>query len=294
MAGTEKNKMVRRRLRSAYTSSLISISLMLVVVGIAALLIVNARRVSEYFKENVQVTVIMKQGVDEVQASAFAEQALGRLRYVRQARIVSREEGTEELKAMLGEDFLSVFETSPVPVSVELSLYSGYVSADSLSFIIPELSAYPEVDEVDCQSSLVDALNANLAKISMILGVFVLLMLFISVVLINNTVRLSVFSRRFTVHTMKLVGATKGFIRKPFLRSALAQGLAASAIALLLISALLLALERSFPKLFELFSATTLAVSAAIVVACGILICVTSTYFIVGKLVSMDKDELYT
>lgn len=292
MVKGEKNKLVRRRLRNAYASSVVSISLVLLLVGVASLLIVNARTVSEYFKENVQISVLMKQGVTESQAEQYAA-GVTELPYVRNTRTVSREEGTEELKAMLGEDFLSVFETSPVPVSVELTLHSEYVAPDSLAVIMPVLSDSPLVDEVDCQQSLVEALNANLARISIILGVFVLLMLFISTVLINNTVRLSVFSQRFTIHTMKLVGATKGFIRKPFLLTALLQGLVASAIALLVLASLLMLLKRSFVQMFEIFSPTALAISAGIVVLCGVLICVVSTFVTVGKLVAMDKDDLY-
>ena len=292
MAKGEKNKLVRRRLRNAYVSSVISISLVLLLVGVATLLIINARRVSDYFKENVQLSVLLKQEVSDAQAGEYLEEVKA-LPFVHGARLVTREEGTEELKAMLGEDFFTVFEASPVPVSLEVTLDADYVSADSLAVVTPVLAKSPLVDEVDCQQSLVDALNANLARISLVLGVFVLLMLFISFVLINNTVRLSVFSQRFTIHTMKLVGATKSFIRKPFLMSAVLQGLVASFIALAFLAVLLVLLRRSFPQLFGIFSTMTLAVTAAIVVVSGILICVASTFFVVGKLVSMDKDELY-
>lgn len=288
----EKSKTIRRRLRNSYTSSVISISLVLLLVGAAALLVVNSRRVSEYFKENMQLTVLMKQGVGEKQTEEYMKE-ICRLPYVKDARMVSIEEGTAELKAMLGDDFLSVFESSPVPVSVELTLLANYVSTDSLDVVIPVLSASPLVDEVDCQKSLVDALNANLARISLVIGVFVLLLLFISVVLINNTVRLSVFSQRFTLHTMKLVGATKSFIRRPFLISSIIQGLVASLVALALLSCGVLFIRRSFFQLFEIFTWQTLAISAGIVLACGVLLCLLSTYVIVGRLVSMDKDDLY-
>ena len=288
----ESVALTRRRLRNAYLSSVISISLVLFLVGVAALLIVNARRVSDYFKENVKLSVIMTQEVTEPMAEEYIADIAG-LPCVRETRLVSREEGTEELKKMLGEDFLSVFETSPVPVSVDVTLKADYVSPDSIEVVTSKLSGSPLVDEVDCQQSLVEALNANLTRISLVLGVFVLLMLFISFVLINNTVRLSVFSQRFTIHTMQLVGATKNFIRKPFLKTSMIQGLVASLVAIAMLAVLLLMLNRSFPQLFEIFSTDTLAVSAAAVVLCGVFICMTSTYFIVGRLVSMDKDELY-
>ena len=207
---------------------------------------------------------------------------------------MTREEGTEDLKKMLGEDFLTVFETSPVPLSLEVSLDADYVSADSLDkVVIPALKAFDQVDEVESQATLVEALNANLAKISLVLGVFILLMLFISFMLINNTVRINVFARRFTIHTMKLVGATRRFIRRPFIIRAVFQGLLAALIAIALLAGLLLILRRSFASLFEVFSAQTQLIVMGIIVASGVLICVLSTFFVVNRLVSLSKDELY-
>lgn len=291
MASQERN-IIRRRIANAYLSSVISISLVLMLIGIAALLIVNARSVSDYFKESLQVSVLMKQEVSEKQAEEYRK-AISGLPFVRTTRLVSKEEGTEELKQMLGEDFLSVFESSPVPLSIDVSLRAEYVSPDSLEIVKSKLSAYKIVDEIECQQSLVEALNANLAKISLVLGIFILLMLFVSFVLINNTVRLSVFSRRFTIHTMQLVGATRSFIRKPFLVSAVWQGLVAAVIAVAALAAMLLAVKRSFEALFTIFRLQHMLVVAGVVVVCGVLICVLSTYFVVNKLVGLTRNDLY-
>ena len=291
MARPEK-KLMRKRIVNAYLSSVISISLVLLLTGIAALLIVNAGSVSKYLKENVQVSVLLKDDVTEEQAEGFAA-TLDAAPYVHSVRVVTREEGAEELKEMLGEDFLDVFETSPVPLSVDVTLAAEYVQTDSLAVVTQALSASPLVDEVSTQQSLVEALTSNLAKISLILGVFILLLLFISFVLINNTVRVSVFARRFSIHTMKLVGATRGFIRAPFIRGAVLQGLIASALAVGMLWALLAALRKSFPELFTVITGRSLLLVCGIVVACGILLCVISTYFVVNKLVSASKDDLY-
>lgn len=277
---------------NAYLSSVVSIALVLMLIGLAATLIVNARSVSDYFKENLQVSVLLKPEVSDSKAENL-EQSLQTLPYVKATRLVSREEGTEDLKKMLGEDFLSVFETSPVPVSVELTLKAEYVSSDSIDVVKSLLSSYPEVDEVDCQQSLVEALTSNMAKISAVLTVFILLLLFISFVLISNTVRLAVYSRRFTIYTMKMVGATRSFIRKPFLISSIWQGLVASAIALAVLGMAMLFLKRSFAQLFAILRTDMLAVVALIVVACGVLICLASTFFVVGRLLSRSKDDLY-
>ena len=227
----EENKIIRRRLRNAYASSIISISLVLLLIGVAALLIVNAHSVSDYFKENLQLSVILKQDATDDEAAAY-QKSVETMPFIKGTRLVSKEEGTEELSKMLGDDFLSVFETSPVPISLEIKLKGDYVSPDSVAFVRRALGASPVVEEVEYQQSLVETLSSNLAKISMVLGVFILLMLFISFVLINNTVRLNVFSRRFTIHTMQLVGATRRFIRRPFMTGALVQGLISSVLAL--------------------------------------------------------------
>ena len=288
----EENKIIRRRLRNAYASSIISISLVLLLIGVAALLIVNARTVQDYFKENLQLSVLLRQDATDQDAAAY-QKSIETMPFIKGSRIVSREEGTAELKKMLGEDFLSVFETSPVPISLEIKLRGDYVSPDSVAFVRRALGASPVVDEVEYQQSLVETLTANLTKISMVLGIFILLMLFISFVLINNTVRLNVFSRRFTIHTMQLGGATRRFIRKPFMRRAIMQGLASSLLALLVLAGVLELLRRSFPQIFAVFETKSLIIVALTVVVCGIVICTVSTYFVVNKLVSLDKDRLY-
>ena len=288
----EENKIIRRRLRNAYASSIISISLVLLLIGIATLLIVNARSVSDYFKENMQLSVILKPDVSDEDALSY-QKSVETLPFIKGTRLVTREEGAAELAGMLGDDFLSVFETSPVPVSLEITLQADYVAPDSVAFVRRTLSASDKVEEVEYQQSLVETLNANLAKISLVLGVFILLMLFISFVLINNTVRLGVFSRRFTVHTMQLVGATRRFIRKPFMNGALLQGLVSSVLALVALAGVLALLRRSFPQMFAVIELRSLLIVAGTVIVCGVAICLLSTYLVVNKLVSLDKDRLY-
>lgn len=291
MSSTD-NKLMRRRLANAYLSSVISISLVLLLVGVAAMLLVNAKSVSDYFKENMQVTVMMKQSVSDDVALNFQKTIDGK-RYIKKSQFVSKEQGQREMADMLGEDFLEVFETSPIPVSINLTLKADYVSADSLEVVKTDISASPLVDEVVYQSSLVDALNANLSKISAILGVFIALLLFISFVLINNTVRLNVFARRFTIHTMKLVGATRSFIRAPFLVQAAFQGVFAAFVAIIALVVMLFFVRSEFQQLFEIFRLDLLLTVIAIVLAAGLAICLTSTWFVVNKLVSLKKDELY-
>lgn len=287
-----ENKLMRRRLVNAYLSSVVSISLVLLLVGVAAMLLVNTRSVSEFFKENLQVSVMMKQEVSDEEAAVFKNE-IDSMRFVRNAELITKARGEKEMAEMLGADFLSVFETSPIPVSIVVTLNADYVSRDSLKIVENAMMNSPMVDEVVYQKSLVDALNSNLNRISMVLGVFIALMLFISFVLINNTMRLNVFARRFTVHTMKLVGATRAFIRGPFLLRAAFLGLFASVIALVMLTGLLFVIRAEFAQLFEIFTLPRLLIVMGVVVASGLIICVISTWFVVNKLVSLDKDELY-
>lgn len=290
--GKGENKIMRRRLVNAYLSSVISISLVLLLVGVASMLLVNARSVSDYFKENMQVSVLMKDSVPEEKAAAFAESLLDE-RYIKTATFISREQGEAELADLLGEDFVDIFETSPIPASVEITLDADYVSSDSLEVVKEEISKSPLVAEVNYQGSLVDALNANLNKISLILAFFIGLMLFISYVLINNTVRLNVYARRFTIHTMQLVGATRSFIRAPFLVQSAFQGVFSAFVAIMALIVILFFLRNGFEQLFEIFRLDLLLLVMGIVLVSGLVICVTSTYFVVNKLVSLKKAELY-
>ena len=290
--GNSESKIMRRRLRNAYLSSIISISLVLLLVGIASLLLVNARAISDYFKENMQVSVMMKQSVTESDALRYKDE-LDKADFIRSSVFVSREQGRREMEEMLGEDFLSVFETAPIPVSIDITLNAEYVSADSIEVVKTHIMKSPKVEEVVYQRSLIDTLNANLSKISMVLSVFIALLLFISFVLINNTVRLNVFARRFTIHTMKLVGATSSFIRAPFMVQSLFQGVFAAFVAIMAIVVMLYFIRSEVQQLFEVFRLELLLVVMGIVVGSGIIICSLSTWLVVNKLVSLKKDELY-
>ncbi len=287
-----ENKLIRRRLVGAWLSTVISISLVLLLVGVAALLVVNAGSVSDYFKENMQVSVLMKQEVDEEEAMEYVSD-LDSMPFIKSSKFVSREQGTREMAELLGEDFLNVFETAPIPASIEVTLKADYVSTDSLEVVKSVIQRSGIVDEVVYQQSLVEKLNANLKKISAVLGLFIVLLLFISFVLINNTVRLNVFSRRFTIHTMKLVGATKSFIRAPFLVQAVFQGLFSALLATFMLIGVLFFVRSEFARLFEVFRLDLLLVVIGVVILSGTVICTVSTALVVGHLVTLSKDELY-
>ena len=287
-----KNSTMRRRLVSAWISTVISLSLVLLLLGVGTLLLVNAKAVGDYFKENLQVSVLLKQHVTEEQALQYEHQVAA-IPGVRTTHYVSREQGVEEMSRMLGQDFLDVFETAPVPISIDVNLEADYVSSDSLAVVKAALAQSPLVEEVVYQTSLVDALNQNLRRISLGIVIMVAALLFISFVLIANTVRLDLFSRRFSIHTMHLVGATKGYIRAPFMGRAAIQGLFAALLAILMLVGGLYILRDEFPQLFQIFSMESLLQVMAVMIVAGVVICGVSTFFMVGRLVGYNRDKLY-
>ena len=292
MSTSKRNSAIRRRLVSAWISTVISLALVLLLVGVGTLLLVNAKAVGDYFKENMQVSVLLKEQVQEEEARKYESQVAA-LPGVRSTHFVSREQGVEEMARLLGQDFLDVFESAPVPISIDVNLEAAYVSSDSLEVMKLALGESPLVEEVVYQTSLVDALNQNLRKVSLGLAVLVGLMLFISFVLIANTIRLELFSRRFSIHTMHLVGATKSYIRAPFVGRAALQGLFAALVAILLLVAGLFVLRDEFAQLFQIFQLDTLLLTMGIMVVAGVGICALSTFFVVGRMVGYSRNQLY-
>ena len=284
---------MKRRLVSSWISTVISISLVLLLVGVASLLLVNARKVSDYVKENMQISVMLVQEASDQDAEKLAA-SLGEIPGIKGTRVVSREEGIDEMASMLGRDFLDVFQEAPIPVSIDLNLEAAYVGADSIAVVCAAVQKSPLVEEVVYQTSLVEALNANIEKISVVIAVLIALLLFVSVVLIANTVRLNVFAKRFVIHTMQQVGATRSFIRSPFVLQSAFQGTFAALIAIFMLLGGLFVLRSEFSQLFAMFPRNLLLLTMGIMVCAGILICTVSTWIVVTKVLGYDKDRLYS
>ncbi|AGY54413.1 Cell division protein ftsX-like protein [Bacteroidales bacterium CF] len=291
MKKKEKGVIFRRLLHS-YLSSIISISLVLLIVGVLGVLAVNASAVSSYFKENIRVSVIFEKGTPDSEAQTFMK-IVEKESYVKRAEFVSKERGAEEMKNMLGDDFMEVFDVNPIPLSVDLYLKAKYLESDSLKTIAAKLSDMPDVREVAYQESLVKVINQNLEKIGVVLSVVLALLLFISFVLINNTVRLNVYSKRFTIQTMKLVGAKRSFIRKPFIRQGIYQGLIAGVISAIMLVVALFVVKSDINQLFVIFDMKLIALVLLGVILAGITICLISTWIVVNKLLSVSADEIY-
>ena len=289
---TKGKNIVHKRLIRSYITSVISISLVLVLMSAAAVFAVNAGGLARWFKENMAVSVLLKQSTSEKEGRALAEQ-LAQRPYVKESRFISKEEGAEEMKGLLGEDFLSVFESSPIPISIDLKLDGDYITKDSLDWVKASLLDNRFVEEVVYQETLVDTLNANLRNISLVLGVVILLLLVISFALISNTVRLNIYARRFTIHTMTLVGAKRSFIARPFVRQAVVQGAVAGLIAAGILYAVIRYLSSDSDLLSLILDMRLVWAVLAGTVLLGIVICVVSTLLVVNKVAYTSKDDLY-
>ena len=295
MAQQDKN-IINQQLVHSYLSSVISISLVLLLMGITGLLAINAKSVSDYFKEHIHVAVVLKQDVKDADSTLLMRQvmAAGHVRdAVRGISYISREQGAGEMAELLGTDFLDVFDYNPLPASIELKLKADYVQTDSIAVMQTSLMKFSFVQEVSYEAPLVSAINNNLRRIGIVLAAVIAVLLFISFVLIHNTIRLSVYSRRFTIYTMRLVGATRSFIRKPFMIQAFIQGLISSLIAILLLMGLLYLVQKEFSGILMLVSPHLFLAVLACIVITGIMLCRISTFFVVNKVVRLDTSAFY-
>ncbi len=291
MKKRERNIVYRRLIRS-YLSSIISITLVLLLIGLAGLFAINTKAVSDYFKENIKVSLIFENSVEESYSKAvFSE--LSSEKYINEARYISKEDGTEEMVEILGEDFLDVFEFNPIPISIDFKLKANYINIDSLAIIKNHMSGIDGVREVIYQESLMDIIANNMEKVAYVILSFIIILLIISIVLINNTIRLNLYSKRFIIYTMKLVGAKRSFIRKPLIARAVIQGAVSGIISISALYLILNIIKQDLPELFAIFDLKLIYLLFVSIFMIGIILCTFSTFFIVNRLVSMSKDDMY-
>lgn len=291
MAATD-DKYSRRRYKSSYVTTLVSITLVLFMLGLLGLLALHAQKLSDYVKENIGFRIYMKNNVREADIVKL-QKILDATDYIKSTEYITPEEAAEQLSEDLGEDFIDFLGYNPLPPAIDLRLKASYANVDSLEMIERTLMQNPDVKEVFYVKSLVHLINSNIRKISVLLLGFSALLLLIAIALINNTIRLSVYSRRFLIKSMQLVGATQGFIRRPFILKGMAQGFYSALITLVLITGILYWLRNEFPELSELQDLELLLALYGIVVLLGIIISWVSTFFAVRKYLRIKGDNLY-
>ncbi len=282
----------KTRLRGSYVTLVISVSLVLFLLGVLGLVIINARELSDYFRESLSFLVMLDDNAREADIRML-QKDLDAKPYVKSTKYVSKDEAAAKLKEDLGEDFISFLGDNPLPPSIDVYLYAGYTSPDSVAKIEKYVLEYPFVKEVYYEESLLILINENVRKISIFLLAISSFLFLIAVTIINNTIRLSIYSKRFIIRTMQLVGATRPFIRKPFLVRSIYHGLFASLIALTMMMGLLYLIEREFVLLFSFESTNLLIVLASVIIIIGVLINIVSTYFSVNRYLDISEDKLY-
>ena len=290
--GRKEKNIIARRLLHSYLSSIISIALVLLLTGIFGILAANAGAVQNYFKENVRISAILQESATEKEALQL-QKSLAEIPAVKETHYISKEQGTREMEQLLGKGFLDAFDSNPIPISIELNLNAGYFHPDSIRSLSALLVKDSRIEEVVYQESLLEMLNDNLERIAYFFMVFIALLMFVSFVLINNTVRLNVYSKRFSIYTMRLVGAKRSFIRAPFLIKSLFQGILSGLLAVLALLGILFLLRNEFEQMFSIFNMELVAMVLGGVVLLGALICVVCTFFVVNRMVSLTNDELY-
>lgn len=260
--------------------------------GVLGFLVLNARALERYFKENVRVELFLKRDLKEVDVMQFRKE-LDTEAYTFETRYVTADEAAEQLKQDLGEDFLGVLGSNPLLPSVELRLNATYAQSDSLKWITDQLKKDQRVQEVAYNAAVVENIDANVSKLSLLVLGFTVLLLIIAIALINNTIRLAIYSKRFLIRTMHLVGATQWFIKKPFLGQSLWQGIIGSVLAIGLLVGLLQLTKHYMPDLLAFTDVPTLAILFAGVLLLGLLISLISTWFAVGRYLRMNSEDLH-
>jgi cell division transport system permease protein len=282
----------KTRLRSSYITLVVSVSLVLFLLGVLGLVLINAKELSDYFRESLSFSVMLNDDAKEADIRMLQKDLDGK-QYVKSTKYVSKDEAAAKMKEDLGEDFINFLGDNPLSPSIDVYLHASYTGPDSVAKIEKYVLQYSFVKEVYYQESLLFLINENIRKISLFLLVISSFLFLIAVTIINNTIRLAVYSRRFIIRTMQLVGATRSFIRRPFILQSAFHGLLAALLAMGLLMGMLYLMEKEFFLMFTFESTDLLIILGIALVIIGVLINIISTYFSVNKYLGISEDKLY-
>lgn len=271
----------------------ISTALVLILLGLVVFFTLTGRNLSSYVRENLVVSMMLEQDMTDPEAQTICKR-LAQSAYIKQVSFVSKKMALEEATKEMGINPAEFTDgVNPFSSSIELTLKSDYANSDSLKWISASLKKFPKVAEINYQKDLVDAVNRNLTKVGLAMLVLAILLTFVSFSLINNTVKLDIYARRFSIHTMKLVGASWGFIRRPFVKRAVGTGLLAAFLAILFLAGCGYALYRYEPEVITILSWQDMAITAGAVVVFGIVITALCAGISVNRFLKMKAGELY-
>jgi len=282
----------KRRLISSYFSVVISISLVLFLLGLLGLLVLNTKKVADHFKEQIALTIYLKDTAKDVEIEQL-KKSLALAEYTKTSNFISKEEAAEEHSKEIGEDFMEFLGYNPLQNSIDVYMKADYVSPEQIDTIATDLRSKNFVDEVVYDKPLIALLNDNVKKITFWVLVVSGIFTFIAVLLINSSIRLAVYSKRFIIKTMQMVGATKSFIRSPFIWQSVKLGFIGAILALIGMAIVLYYLNNSFPELELLSDIGILAGLFFGIFFMGILISWLSTFFATSRFLNLKTDELY-
>jgi len=294
VTGIDNRKQTKRQVGASYVTTIISIMLVLFTLGFLGLILLQARSLSRYIKENIGFEIVIKKGVKDADIFRL-QKILDARNYVKSTEYITKDEAAARLKETLGNDFISFLgeENNPLLPSLEVRFNADWASPDSLKIIEKNVLKNSIVKEVYYHKSLVDVINKNISRIGFILLSISLILIIISVALINNTIRLAIFAKRHTIKSMQLVGATNAFIRSPFVQRAVLHGALSALLALLLLSGVTTLLKENIPELQLLEDRITMLVLYLSVFISGIAISGISTWLAVTRYLKTGSDKLY-
>ena len=281
-----------KKTKTIYISTIFSIALVLLMLGMLGLILVHAKNLSNYVKENIVLNIIVDEGAKETEILAFQKELNSAIE-VKQTQYVNKEVAQHNLTKDLGEDFVNFLGYNPLLSTIDVYLKADYANNKSIDALKKKIEKNPIVKEVIYQSSLIDMVNKNINTISLIVLGFAVVLLVIAVALINNTIRLAIFSQRFLIKSMQLVGATKNFIRKPFILLAALHGLIASLIAIIILLGILYYAQKEIPEILILRNYTEFGLVLIGMVITGVFIASLSTLFAVSRYLRLKIYDLY-
>lgn len=286
---------VKYKVFNSKLTAIVSVSLVLVLVGITTMVLLMSKNLSDHVRENFIFKLTLKEGISDKGISALGD-SLRTKSYIKEVTYISKEQAVKEFAEQLGEDPMESLDVNPLPNSYEVSLVASHLANDSLKKIEEDLMQFKEISEVDYPHDLVDAFTRNVRAVTAIFLFFTAILLTISFALINNTIRLLIYSDRFIIYTMEQVGATRSFIRKPYMKKGLVIGLIASACAIAMLLVVLFCLgdlSEDIALYIDIHNTSLYFVTFGVVLLSGIVITELSTYLAVNKYLSRSLNSLY-
>ena len=292
MAGKVQPQKLKKRIVRSYLTSTISISMILFLIGVLGIVLLNAERLAKYVRENIGFTLVLNEGVQESEI-ADLQKSLKATDFVKSVEYIDKETAAKRLKEELGEDFTGFLGYNPLLSSIDVKLLADYANPEKLVILEKKFMEYPQVKEVLFQRDMVNIINENVKKMGIVLIIFSGLLLFIFSALINNTIRISIYSQRFIIHTMLLVGATDSFIRVPFIKRSIWYGVVGAMAANLLLFILMFSYAQELKGIVNMDDYKIFGMVFMSVLLIGILISWSSTYLAVNKFLRLKFDELF-